>query len=130
MILSKHYKCEICVVDIRTGRIDRFGEDCEYGTRVFIIYDGIHFDPLYLDLNPAAVNNEKKIKTKFSTKGDDDYVMMLAYQLGNEAKNARQFTDVNNFVSFDLLEELKFFFAFYNFLPKKMQKKICSRALT
>lgn len=47
MILSKYYKCEICVVDIRTGRIDRFGEDCSYPQRVFIIYDGIHFDPLY-----------------------------------------------------------------------------------
>jgi ubiquitin thioesterase OTU1 len=33
MILSKYYKCEICVVDIRTGRIDKFGEDCNYEKR-------------------------------------------------------------------------------------------------
>lgn len=33
MILSKYYQCEICVVDIRTGRIDKFGEDCNYEKR-------------------------------------------------------------------------------------------------
>lgn len=33
MILSKFYKYEICVVDIRTGRIDKFGEDCNYDKR-------------------------------------------------------------------------------------------------
>jgi ubiquitin thioesterase OTU1 len=41
-ILSKYYKIEICVVDIQTCRIDRFGEDQNYTKRVFIIYDGIH----------------------------------------------------------------------------------------
>ena len=96
MILSKYYKCEICVVDIRTGRIDRFGEDCAYNSRVLIIYDGIHFDPLYLDTN-------KCVKTKFRTNGDEDFVLALAYKLANEAKNAKQFVDVNNFVGVKFL---------------------------
>lgn len=91
MILSKYYKTEICVVDIRTGRIDRFGEDCAYSQRVLIIYDGIHFDPLYLDTN-------KTVKTKFRTNGEEDFVLALAYKLANEAKHAKQFVDVNNFV--------------------------------
>jgi ubiquitin thioesterase OTU1 len=38
MILSKYYKCEICVVDIRTGRIDKFGEDCNYDKRYIYIF--------------------------------------------------------------------------------------------
>lgn len=92
MILSKYYKCEICVVDIRTGRIDRFGEDCAYPQRVFIIYDGIHFDPLYLQ---TSIHEPDNIKTKFAT--SDDAVMVQAYEVGNEAKKAKQFTDVNNF---------------------------------
>ena len=37
MILSKYYKCEICVVDIRTGRIDKFGEDCNYDKRYYYL---------------------------------------------------------------------------------------------
>ena len=88
-ILSKHYKCEICVVDIRTGRIDKFGEDCSYPSRVFIIYDGIHFDPLHLELD------SNKVQTKFSTQ--DDLLMADAMKLAKEANNARQFTDVNSF---------------------------------
>jgi ubiquitin thioesterase OTU1 len=92
MILSKYYKCEICVVDIRTGRIDRFGEDCFYLQRVFIIYDGIHFDPLYLQ---KKIHEPDNIQTKFSTK--DDAIMAQAFEVGNEAKKAKQFTDVNNF---------------------------------
>ena len=92
MILSKYYKCEICVVDIRTGRIDRFGEDCSYPQRVFIIYDGIHFDPLYLQKN---VHEPDNIQTRFST--SNDVIMAQALELGNECKQAKQFTDVHNF---------------------------------
>lgn len=92
MILSKYYQCEICVVDIRTGRIDKFGEDCNYEKRVFVIYDGIHFDPLYLEPNDPA---NKKIQTRFSTK--EEPVFNQAILLALEAKNARQYTDVANF---------------------------------
>jgi ubiquitin thioesterase OTU1 len=94
MIMSKYYKVEICVVDIRSGRIDRFGEDCSYPLRVFIIYDGIHFDPLYLSLNGSSSLNPK-IQTKFSA--DDEFVMIQALEMAEECKKARQFTDVNNF---------------------------------
>ena len=90
MILSKYYKCEICVVDIRTGRIDRFGEDCAYLQRVFIIYDGIHFDPLYLQ----PLDNDLEIRTKFSTK--DESVMHQALELASESKKAKEYTDVLN----------------------------------
>jgi len=89
MVLSKYYKKEICVADIRTGRIDRFGEDQSYMTRVFIIYDGIHFDPLHLQLE----NN--KVQTIFSTQ--DDAAMLQAGELADEAKKNRQFTNVENF---------------------------------
>jgi ubiquitin thioesterase OTU1 len=89
MILSKYYKCEICVLDIRSGRIDRFGEDCSYPSRVFIVYDGIHFDPLHWE----TCHGEKS--TKFSTK--DDNVMGRAQELCYEFQNARQFTDTANF---------------------------------
>ena len=88
-VLSKYYKREICVADIRTGRIDRFGEDQNYPTRVFIIYDGIHFDPLYLPLK------DNKVQTIFSCQ--DDAAMAQATQLAADAKKAKQFTNVENF---------------------------------
>ena len=89
-ILSKYYKVEICVVDIQTCRIDRFGEDSNYSKRVFIIYDGIHFDPLYLQ----PLDNDLEIRTKFSTK--DESVMHQALELASESKKAKEYTDVLN----------------------------------
>jgi len=91
MILSKYYKIEICVVDIQTCRIDRFGEDYNYPSRVFIIYDGIHFDPLFMDSPEAS----SKKQTRFSVYDDD--VWKQALEMAREVKAARQFVDVNNF---------------------------------
>lgn len=48
-ILSNYYGVEIDVVDITNALINRFGEDKEYGMRVYLLFDGIHYDPLYLE---------------------------------------------------------------------------------
>lgn len=48
-ILSSYYGVEIAVVDITNALINRFGEDKAYGMRVFLLFDGIHYDPLYLE---------------------------------------------------------------------------------
>lgn len=48
-ILSNFYGLEIAVVDITNGIINRFGEDKNFGMRVFLLFDGIHYDPLYLE---------------------------------------------------------------------------------
>ncbi len=89
-ILSKYYKIEMCVVDIQTGRVDRFGEDCEYLKRVFILYDGIHFDPLYLEKADGST-----IQTRFLA--SDVNIMLQAVELGNEFRKTKQFTDTSNF---------------------------------
>lgn len=48
-ILSDHYGFEIAVVNSTTGVVSRFGEDKRYDHRVFLLFDGIHYDPLYMD---------------------------------------------------------------------------------
>lgn len=48
-ILSKFYGIEFAVVDIKSAMINRFGEDQNYGSRAFLLFDGIHYDPLYLE---------------------------------------------------------------------------------
>lgn len=48
-ILSKYYGVEIDVVDIQNAIINRFGEDKNYPVRVFLLFDGIHYDPLYME---------------------------------------------------------------------------------
>ncbi|KAM4795408.1 ubiquitin thioesterase OTU1 [Rhinophrynus dorsalis] len=90
-ILSKFYQCEICVVDTQTVRIDRFGEDAGYTKRVLLLYDGIHYDPLQRqfpdpDMPPMTV---------FSSL--DDSILVQALELADDARQKRQFTDVNRF---------------------------------
>lgn len=48
-ILSNYYGIEIAVVDTINAIINRFGEDQNYDVRVFLMFDGIHYDPLYLE---------------------------------------------------------------------------------
>lgn len=48
-ILSKFYGIEIAVVNSVHGNINRFGEDQCYSHRVFLLFDGIHYDPLYIE---------------------------------------------------------------------------------
>ncbi|KAJ8974739.1 hypothetical protein NQ317_005934, partial [Molorchus minor] len=40
---------EIAVADTMNGIINRFGEDQNYAHRVFLMFDGIHYDPLYME---------------------------------------------------------------------------------
>ena len=83
-ILSQHFEVEIDVVDTQTVRMDRFGEDQSYTNRIFLIYDGIHYDPL-----------KKPNQAVFPR--SDDVVMAQALDLASEANEKHQFTDVQNF---------------------------------
>lgn len=89
-ILSSFYGIEFSVVDISNAIINNFGEDKNFGTRSFLLFDGIHYDPLYLE---RADNAE--VKTVFPI--EDEEVMRQAKQLAQEAKSSRQFTDVDKF---------------------------------
>ncbi|XP_055607335.1 ubiquitin thioesterase OTU1 [Uranotaenia lowii] len=89
-ILSAYHGIEFDVVDITNAIIIRFGEDRNYGMRAFLLFDGIHYDPLYLE----STSGEPP-KTIFPI--EDQAVYMQAEQLAQEAKSSRQFTDVNKF---------------------------------
>ncbi|XP_052893581.1 ubiquitin thioesterase OTU1 [Anopheles moucheti] len=89
-ILSAYYGMEFDVVDITNAIINRFGEDKNYGMRAFLLFDGIHYDPLYLESTSGDAP-----KTIFPI--EDQSVYLQAEQLAKEAKSARQYTDVNKF---------------------------------
>jgi len=90
-ILSRHFAIEIAVVDTQTGRVDRFGEAEKYPYRVFVIYNGIHYDPLVMQ----RVDGSGAVTTRFAT--TDDAALLQAMEIGAEAKSSRQFTDVGKF---------------------------------
>ncbi|XP_012283537.1 ubiquitin thioesterase OTU1 [Orussus abietinus] len=89
-ILSRFYGLEIAVVDCMNAIINRFGEDQHYAQRVFLIFDGIHYDPLYLE--PLEGDS---IQTIFSA--EDKKLLLQAAQLAREANSCRQYTNVDKF---------------------------------
>lgn len=54
-ILSRFYGLEMAVVDTLNAIINRFGEDKNYGQRVFLLFDGVHYDPLYLEQSDVSI---------------------------------------------------------------------------
>ena len=90
-ILSTYYGCEIAAVDTQYTRVNKFGEDMDYKERVFLIYDGIHYDPLYMD----STDPQHPQITKFPTSNEG--LLTQALQLAAEAKASRQYTDVHKF---------------------------------
>lgn len=90
-ILSQHYGIEFDVVDITNAMINRFGEDKQYPTRGFLLYDGIHYDPLYLE----SFSGDSQ-KTLFSVE-DEPQIFEMAENLAKEAKSSRQYTDMDKF---------------------------------
>ncbi|CAK8698327.1 unnamed protein product [Clavelina lepadiformis] len=90
-ILSEIYQIEIAAVDIQTLRVDNYGQDCDYKTRVFLLYDGIHYDPMFLD----SGDKNLPIQTIFSV--SDDLALAKALKIAEIAHSARQYTNVGNF---------------------------------
>ena len=90
-ILSQIYQIEIAAIDIQTLRVDNYGQDGKYGTRIFLLYDGIHYDPMYLD----PKNKQFPYQTIFPIV--DDAALVQALKYAEEAHKACQFTDVANF---------------------------------
>lgn len=91
-ILSEHFLTEIAVVDCQSARIDRFGEDKNYPRRIFLLYDGVHYDPLLLE---AADGTGNVLETRFLTTDTD--TLLQAMDIAREAQSSRQFTDVTEF---------------------------------
>lgn len=88
-ILSEHFGIEIVAVDTISGSMHRFGENENYINRIILIYDGIHYDPLVLELGDGTK------QTIFPV--SDGYPLEMALEVAREAKSSRQFTDVANF---------------------------------
>lgn len=78
-------------MDIQNCRLNKFGEDKKYPTRILLIYDGIHYDALYFEL----VGNEDQPITVFTSENLD--LLSMALEVASEAKLKGQYTDVKNF---------------------------------
>ncbi|PRP86231.1 C2H2-type zinc finger-containing protein [Planoprotostelium fungivorum] len=92
-ILADYYQCEISAFDIKTTKVYNYGEGKGYKQRVFLIYDGIHYDAMAFTFDPSFP--EDMDITIFSPK--DDAATNKAMKLVQEANKAREFTDTGGF---------------------------------
>ncbi|KAH6614718.1 hypothetical protein B0J18DRAFT_469797 [Chaetomium sp. MPI-SDFR-AT-0129] len=91
-ILSDIYNIEISSIDVKTLRIDRFGEG--KSNRVIILYSGIHYDRIAfcMDLSyPVEVD-----VTRWPI--EDEEVLDRARQLAQRLQNLHYYTDTTDFV--------------------------------
>ncbi|KAF3763055.1 hypothetical protein M406DRAFT_356922 [Cryphonectria parasitica EP155] len=91
-ILSDIYDMEICSVDVKTQRVDRYGE--HKSTRCLLLYSGVHYDRIAftMDLSLPIDFDEVKWDT------ENDAVLFMAQKLAKQLKEQHYFTDTTDFV--------------------------------
>ncbi|KAL4437852.1 hypothetical protein ABPG74_001023 [Tetrahymena malaccensis] len=92
-ILSEKYNVEMVVINIQTGKAEHFGQDLKTNDRIFLLYDGIHYDILCRNISEDM---PEEYNVCVFEKND-----MYAYEgclvLAKQFKEKKQFTDVSSF---------------------------------
>jgi len=86
-ILAEYFQTVISVVDTQSGCLTKFGETGNFEQMMLLIYDGIHYDPLF-QLRPTR-------KTMFAA--SNTRVLASAKLLAEEQKEAHNYTDTAGF---------------------------------
>eukprot|EP01050_Picozoa_sp_SAG11_P011391 SAG11_NODE_1205_length_5529_cov_6.569797_1_plen_488_part_00 len=109
MILAEHFRAVLSCVCIQTGRVDHYGQGQGYSSRGLLVYDGIHYDPLALQLaGVGAQQHGAEAEAEAARKAvramdvtlfavDEQSVLQAAQALGKAAQEKRQFTDAASF---------------------------------
>lgn len=53
-MFSEIFKKQIVCIDVKTNRSDIYGEDKKYPQRIYLLYNGIHYDPLVMNMDQGA----------------------------------------------------------------------------
>lgn len=62
-ILAKHFKVCVAAIDVKSSRIDKYCTEFDKKT-IFLMYDGIHYDPLYIEYDSIQL---KVLEFDFTT---------------------------------------------------------------
>ncbi|KAK9768356.1 ubiquitin-specific protease otu1 [Basidiobolus ranarum] len=91
-IFSEHYKVEICSIDIKSLRLDRFGEG-KYDQRIFVLYSGIHYD--VIAMTPQLFSSQEYDQTQFDV--TDDGILAGCIELATKFNKKHAYTDLAGF---------------------------------
>jgi len=93
-ILAANYECEIAAWDVCSKRNNIFGQGCGYEKRIYLLYDGVHYDVMAQNPNGAEGAQENDI-TIFDPK--DDMALMQAATICENHFNEKKFTNVYSY---------------------------------
>jgi ubiquitin thioesterase OTU1 len=100
-IFSDILKTQIASLDIQSGRVDIFGETENYTQRIYVLYNGIHYDPLVMSI----FGNENNFESDITIFEPDDYDKLIKFQnLAEELRKQGKFVDLNNINSYRCCE--------------------------
>ncbi len=80
---------EVSVADIRSATILTYGQNCGFSRRIYLLYDGIHYDAI---VEKSDVTGEIRV---FGT-GDERDTFTRVLNMLAELKKKRQFIDVSS----------------------------------
>lgn len=90
-IFAQHFQTEIVSIDVETTKPYHFGEGSGYGTRVYILYSGIHYDALVQSTSSGDI-------TTFPSSGDEaDMSLISALSVAEEEKRLHRYTNTKTF---------------------------------
>lgn len=92
-ILSQYYKVEMVVFDVTSMSRLCYGEDQGFSQRMFLLYDGIHYD-LVVE-SPSKTASESRDTTLFSI--NDFPKVERASEVAVEAHQNHEYTDLHRF---------------------------------
>jgi len=94
MIFADYFKCEIYAFDVTRSRPNLFGEGKNYHQRIYLLYNGIHYDSVVYNLVPDDPTPDFDV-TVFNPK--DANIEMAVQDLGKKELKKGNFVDEYNY---------------------------------
>jgi ubiquitin thioesterase OTU1 len=89
-ILAEHFNIEICSIDVKSLRVDKFGEG--QPNRCFLVYSGIHYDLIVLSPSYTGTFKLPEFDERVFNV-DDDEMLAKAVELCRMLQDIGYFTD-------------------------------------
>ena len=94
-LFSDLYQVEIASVDVQSNRVDIFGQDKNYPQRIYVIYNGVHYDPLVMAFTEDTLDD-------ITTFASDDNETLIAFQSYVKVfRETGDFVDLSNMNNFE-----------------------------
>ena len=89
------FQVEIASIDVQSNRVDIFGQDKNYPQRIYVLYNGVHYDPLVM----AYTDDNKDDITTFAS--DDNETLIALQEYVKVFNEAGDFVDLSNMNQFE-----------------------------